>query len=189
VASLPVILRSSKFTHSTCAKSPTRRQSQRPWLSRLVLRAARAAPATVVAHLERSAKESRMRHWYSTIGLILGFVAVAIAAFESHLVASAPKEDKRSLRELATEAGKKLLKEKVLKEEAPPPPPKPFHPVKITYTVLGLAAIGFGAFSWIKKEHVRMSGGAVALGLLAVCWQWVLIGVCIAVVIFLLAQF
>jgi hypothetical protein len=31
----------------------TRRQSQRPWLSRLVLRAARAAPATVVAHLER----------------------------------------------------------------------------------------------------------------------------------------
>jgi uncharacterized protein (DUF1810 family) len=37
-------------------RSPTRRQRQRPWLSRLVLRAARAAPATVVAHLERSAK-------------------------------------------------------------------------------------------------------------------------------------
>src|SRR5215217_8058119 len=34
----------------------TRRQSQRPWLSRSVLRAARLAPATVVAHLERSAK-------------------------------------------------------------------------------------------------------------------------------------
>src|SRR3954468_8187427 len=37
-------------------KSPTRRQSQRPWLSRSVLRAARLAPATVVAHLERWAK-------------------------------------------------------------------------------------------------------------------------------------
>src|SRR5687767_4173550 len=35
----------------------TRRQSQRPWLSRLVLRAARAAPATVVAHLERWAED------------------------------------------------------------------------------------------------------------------------------------
>jgi chromate reductase len=40
----------------SCALNPnglTRRQSQRPWLSRLVLRAARDAPATVVAHLER----------------------------------------------------------------------------------------------------------------------------------------
>src|SRR5687767_10241019 len=39
-------------------RSPTRRQSQRPGLSRLVLRAARAAPAPVVAHLERWAKKN-----------------------------------------------------------------------------------------------------------------------------------
>ena len=42
-------------------KGLTRRQSQRPRLSRLVLRAARAAPATVVAHLERSASNLSMR--------------------------------------------------------------------------------------------------------------------------------
>ena len=36
---------------SVISLSRTSRQSQRPWLSRLVLRAARAAPATVVAHL------------------------------------------------------------------------------------------------------------------------------------------
>src|SRR5688500_13057818 len=40
----------------------TRRQSQRPWLSRLVLRAARDAPATVVAHLERWAKYDEEIH-------------------------------------------------------------------------------------------------------------------------------
>ena len=131
-----------------------------------------------------------MRHLFSTIGLILGFVALGIAAFETHLVASQPvKEDTRTLRELASEAGKRLLKERVLKEEPVAPAPKPFHPVRIAYTLLGLGAMGLGLFSWIKKEHVRMSGGAVALGLLAVCWQWVLIGVCIAVVIFLLAHF
>lgn len=130
-----------------------------------------------------------MRHRFATIGLIVGFLAVVIAAFESHLAAAnPPPEDKRSLRELATEAGKKVLKEKVLKEEPSEPPPKPFRPVRVVYTLLGLAAMGLGAISWIKKEHIRMSGGAVALGLVAICWQWVLIGVCIAVVIFLLAH-
>jgi hypothetical protein len=39
-----------------------RRQSQRPHPSRLVLRAARAAPAAVVAHLERSAKDVGPSH-------------------------------------------------------------------------------------------------------------------------------
>src|SRR5687768_17252172 len=122
-----------------------------------------------------------MRHFYSSLGLILGFIAVGIAAFEVHLAATeSPKADKRSLRELAEEAGKRVLKEKILKEEPSAPPPRPFHPVRVTYTLLGLAAMGLGTFSWIKKEHIRMSGGAAALGLLAVCWPWVLVGVCIA---------
>lgn len=130
-----------------------------------------------------------MRHRYSLIGLLVGFLAVAVAAFENHLAAATPPpEDRRSLRELATEAGKKVLKERVLKEEPKEPAATPFHSVRITYTLLGLAAIGFGAVSWIKKEHIRMSGGAVALGLVAICWQWVLIGVCITIVIFLLAH-
>jgi hypothetical protein len=36
---------------------PNKAPEPRPWLSRLVLRAARAAPATVVAHLERWARK------------------------------------------------------------------------------------------------------------------------------------
>jgi hypothetical protein len=132
-----------------------------------------------------------MRHYFSTIGLILGFIAVAIAAFETHLVASEPPPPvhERSLKELAVDAGKAILKQKVLKEEPPSPKATPFHPVRITYILLGLGAMVFGLFSWIKKEHIRMSGGAVALGLMAVCWQWVLIGICIAIVIIVLANF
>jgi hypothetical protein len=130
-----------------------------------------------------------MRHLYSTLGLILGVVAIGIAAFETHLVApKPPKEGKRTLRELASETGKRVLKEMVLKEEPPPPRPMPYHPVRLAYALFGLAAMGLGTFSWIKKEHIRMSGGAAALGLLAVCWHWVLLGVCIAVVIFIVAN-
>jgi hypothetical protein len=123
------------------------------------------------------------------MGLIVGFVAVAVAAFEGHLITAEPRaEDRRSLRELATEAGKRILKEKILEEAPADTPPKSFGPVRITYTVLGLAGMCLGAVSWIKKENIRMSGGAVAVGLVAVCWQWVLVGVCIAVVVFILAQ-
>jgi hypothetical protein len=131
-----------------------------------------------------------MRSRIATIGLIIGFLAVVLAAFESHLIAvEAPTEDQRSLAELAKEAGKKVLKEKVLKEEPAKPVPPPFHPVRVAYTLMGLIAMGLGAISWIRKEHIRMAGAAAALGLIAVCWQWVVIGVCIAVVLFLLANF
>lgn len=131
-----------------------------------------------------------MRHSFSTIGLIFGFIAVGIAAFETHIIASEPPPpaDGRSLKELAIDASKKILKERVLKEDAPPPPEKPFHPIRVTYMLLGLSALGLGMTSWIKKEHIRMSGGAAALGLMAICWQWVLISVCIAIVIFILAN-
>jgi hypothetical protein len=54
--------RAVRWLHPSTLKGLTRRQSQRPWLSRLVLRAARAAPATVVAHLERWAKYDHTRH-------------------------------------------------------------------------------------------------------------------------------
>lgn len=137
--------------------------------------------------------EYRMRYWFSTIGLVIGFLAIGLAAFQDHFMAPKPPiEDKRSWRELASEAGKKLWKQRVLKEREATATvttrTAPFHPIRIVYTVLGLAAIALGTLSWIRKEHIRMSGGAVALGLVAVCWQWVLIGICIAFIIFLLAN-
>ncbi len=58
-------------------------------------------------------KQTSMQHHFATIGPILGFIAVAIAAFETHLVASKPPppEGERSLKELAVDASKKILKE------------------------------------------------------------------------------
>ena len=131
-----------------------------------------------------------MRHFYSSFGLLLGFIAIGIAAFETRPTASeARKDDWRTLGESAAAAGKRVLKEKVLREKPAPPPSEPLHPVRITYTLLGLAAMGLGAFSWIKKEHPRMSASSFAVGLIAACWPWVVIGVCMAVVILILAFF
>lgn len=129
-----------------------------------------------------------MRHLYSTIGLILGFIGVCVAAFETQ--AAKPEPPRQEKRGSALEIGtaKHTLTLKLRKDEAPPPPQSQIRPLRITYTLLGLAAMGLGAFSWIRKEHIRMSGGAAALGLLAVAWQWVLIGVVVAIVIFVLAN-
>ncbi|HEX2862855.1 MAG TPA: hypothetical protein VHN79_14505, partial [Lacunisphaera sp.] len=56
-------------------------------------------------HQNSLKRRTNMRHRFAIIGLIVGFLAVAVAAFEQHLIAVNPApEDKRSLRELAKEA-------------------------------------------------------------------------------------
>jgi len=111
----------------------------------------------------RSGKNLPQR--FAITGLIAGFIAVGVAAFESRFLAKiSPPEDKRSLRELAAEAGKKVLKERVLWEKSVETTPEPFDRARIAYSLTGLAAMGPGAISWIKKEHFRMAAGAIALG-------------------------
>jgi hypothetical protein len=129
-----------------------------------------------------------MRNLFAILGLVIGFVAIGVAAFERpSLAPEAPKEDKRSLKELAAEAGKKLLKEKVLKESSPAPSstPKvePSRPTRIAYMLLGLAAMAFGGVAWIRKENLRMACGAIAVGLVAVAWEYVLVAVAVAIFI------
>lgn len=129
-----------------------------------------------------------MRHLYSSIGLILGFLGICVAAFDSHAAQAEPPTNENRGGVLEIGAGKRTLTLKLRKDEPPPPTRRFKQPLRIAYTALGLAAIGLGTFSWIKREHIRMSGGAAALGLMAVAWQWVLIGVLIAIVIFILAN-
>lgn len=137
-----------------------------------------------------------MRNIFAILGLVLGFLAIGMAAFEKHVAASevpadAPKEDKRTMKELAAEAGKKLLKEKILKEEQPAPKPKPesLSPTRIAYTFLGLIAIACGGIAWMRKENLRMAGGAISAGLIAVAWEYVLVAVGVAAFILILSTF
>jgi len=60
--------------------------------------------------------------------------------------------------------------------------------VQRTYFILGFLAMACGILSWVQKDHIRISGGAISLGLLAVGWQYVLVGLMISIVILIIAS-
>jgi len=137
-----------------------------------------------------------MRNRIAAIAFVIGLLAVGMAAFQNNFVHAPPKlkpeENRRTLKEVAVEAAKTLLEEKVL-HKAPPPKPVtdprrlPLHPYQMVFTALGMLAMGSGAYSWTQRAHTRLAASAVGLGLMAIAWQWVLIAVAIAVVLFILS--
>lgn len=140
-----------------------------------------------------------MKKHIGTLGLIMGICAVLVAAFQNDLKQQDPQpapKAEESLKELAIEASKKLIKEKILNEqeaEEPAPTPveltSPKDNIQRLYMALGLLAMIFGVFSWIQKDHIRVSGAAISLGLVAIAWQYVLIAVFVAIIIMLIANF
>lgn len=141
-----------------------------------------------------------MKHSIGIIGLVLGFLALGIAIFQEDLRPAPPKIEYKavpdsSFKELAIDVSKKLIKEKLLKQEVVPQPKviapveKSFDVVRLSYMLLGFAAMVMGVISWVNKDHVRMAGGAIALGVVALAWQYILIGIAIAVIIYILANF
>jgi|UniRef100_UPI00378353C8 hypothetical protein len=138
-----------------------------------------------------------MSNRLAAIGLVIALIAVSLAAFRNNYIHPAPPPEppKPTLREVAGEAAKKLLEEKILRKQPTAPAPVnkdssrlPLHPYQMVYTALGLLGFTLGVLSWCRKDHIRLAGAAAAIGLMAVCWEWVLIGVCIAIVILILAN-
>jgi len=52
-----------------------------------------------------------------------------------------------------------------------------------------LLAMVIGFVAWIHKDHIRIAGGAVSFGLIALAWQYAMVGVTIAVAGLVLAMF
>ena len=137
-----------------------------------------------------------MSNRLAVIGLVIALIAVGMAAFRNNYLYPAPTTEapKTTLKKVAGEAAKKLLEEKILRRQPAAPPvhedPRhlPLHPYQMVYTALGLLGFTLGILSWCRKEHIRLAGAAAAVGLMAVCWEWVLIGVCIAIVILILSN-
>ncbi|MGJ8674293.1 hypothetical protein [Rubritalea sp.] len=137
-----------------------------------------------------------MKHKFGTFGILVGLIALCIAIFQNDLrpEESAPiQQPEPTLKELAVEASKKLINDKILKEETPSvapdiPSEEKHDAIQLTYMALGFLAIVLGAISWIRKDHIRLSGGAISLGIMAVAWQYVLIGITVAVIILIIAN-
>ncbi len=133
-----------------------------------------------------------MRTHIAVIAFVFGILAVSMAAFQNNIVHAAPKivdaGSKRTFKEVATDAAKKLLEEKVLhRKPATDPRRLPLHPYQMIFTGLGILAIGLGAFAWTQKAHTRLAASAIGLGLVAIAWEWVLVAVGFAIVIFILS--
>ena len=61
--------------------------------------------------------------------------------------------------------------------------------VDFIYMGMGILGLILGVTSYIVKENHRVAALAGALGVMAIAWQYVLIGVAIAVVLFLVGSF
>ena len=135
-----------------------------------------------------------MRNRIAAIAFAIGLIAVGMAAFQNNFVHAPPKpvESKRTLKEVAADAAKTLIEEKVLHKEPPPKPMTdtrrmPLHPYQMVFTALGLLAIGLGIFAWTQHAHTRLAASAIGLGLIAIAWEWILIAVSVAIGIFVLS--
>lgn len=136
-----------------------------------------------------------MRNYIADIAFAIGLIAVGMAAFQNNFVNAPPEpvESKKTLKEVAADAAKTLLEEKVLHKEPPPKPvtdPRrlPLHPYQMAYTALGAVAIGLGIFAWTQRAHTRLAASAVSLGLIAIAWEWVLVAVGAAIFILVLSS-
>ncbi|VAW66193.1 hypothetical protein MNBD_GAMMA09-3444 [hydrothermal vent metagenome] len=135
-------------------------------------------------------------HYFGISGLFIGVIAIIIAIFQGDIRAAVEPlqpTDNARLKELVVDAGKLLIKQKILgikeKQSAPDEIITETHNwVQFIYIGLGILAIILGVISWINKEHIRLSGAAISLGLIAVAWQYVLIAVVIAVIILILSN-
>ena len=129
-----------------------------------------------------------IKNYFGIIGLCIGLIAVGIAVFQDDMRPETPEDD-RTLTEIAGEATKSLIREKILKEDVEPDHKKRHDHIAITYMSLGFIALGLGVASWVRRDHMRISFAAVGLGLCAIAWEYVLVGVGVAALLIVLSLF
>ncbi len=108
-------------------------------------------------------------------------IGISIAVFQDDLRARL-SPDSPKLVERVAEKGIRLFDSGTVAEDK-------HDAIDFIYIGLGLLGLSLGVGSYIAKENHRVSAVAGALGIVALAWQYVLIGVVIAVVVFFLASF
>lgn len=115
------------------------------------------------------------------IGIFIALVGIGLAIFQDEL-RPATVSDPTTLSEAVFEKGAELLGVEVEKK-------RKTDWVTMTLYVLGFIAIVLGVFSWVKNENHRVSAAAAALGVIAVAWEYVLIGVVVAIIMLIAGSF
>ncbi|HED34134.1 MAG TPA: hypothetical protein ENJ08_07965 [Gammaproteobacteria bacterium] len=136
--------------------------------------------------------ESGKFKFFGISGILIGILGLTLAIFQADLNAAfaPPQAADPSLKELAIDAGKQLIQERLLGKKEETPPDKlitnTHNWVQIIYMAIGVIAVLLGIISWVNKEHIRVSSAAVSLGLIVAAWQYTVIAIIIAVIILLI---
>ena len=123
---------------------------------------------------------------FGLVGIIVALLGLAGAIF-SPLAFEVQRPPPKQFSDVLADTALKI-KDRVTKREAPaPPPPQTDWRVValITASALGFIGAAFGIASWVRREDLRVSGAAVAVGVTAIAFHYVLaaIGVTIGLVI------
>ena len=113
------------------------------------------------------------------IGIIVAFLGITVAIFQDDIRKTIEPKN-AGLRAQVLEKGNALLTGK--KETSD------HDKIDYTYIGLGLLALVLGVISYLRKENHRISAASAALGIVAIAWHYVLIGVVISIVILVIGS-
>ncbi len=108
-------------------------------------------------------------------GIILAIIAIGIAVFQDGI---------RESIDLTGSSEKVSVFKKGITIFSRDKPEIERDYIDYSYMGIGFLAMTLGVFSFLGKENHRVSGTAAALGLIAIAWHYVLIGIVLAVFIF-----
>ncbi len=115
------------------------------------------------------------------LGILIALIGVSVAVLQDDLRSRIAPDSPQLVERVAVKGFRLFGNTKV--EEAK------HDIVDFLYIGLGLLAFSLAVASYIVKENHRISAAAASLGIIALAWQYVLIGFVIAVVVFFLASF
>ena len=122
-----------------------------------------------------------MKNKIGLIGILIALTAIGVAIFQDDLRPEQPSAAEK-LKDLAVSKSIELLGGDAEGR-------RERDVVQLTYHGLGFIALVLGVVSFLRKESHQVAGAAGALGVIAIGWEFVLIGIIIAVVILILAYF
>ena len=124
---------------------------------------------------------------FGLVGIIVASLGLAGAIFVP-LAFEVQRPPPKELSDVLADTAVKI-RDKVTKTETPPPPPRTDWRVVavITASAFGFIGAALGAASWVRREDLRVSSAAVAVGVTAVAFHYIMAAVGVAIVLIIIA--